>query len=274
MDKIIKNCSQISHPIDLIVLPETAYDDLGQMDEIFDNQYLKDLEQLDQCDGFLIGGVLSSRPFLFEQHKPNGYSYMSNRPIFYHNSSIVVAGGMRQIKHKQALVPFNEYIPDLFYRILPKVKPSFKHFRKDNNEVFSPFTIGNIMLGTAICYESLFGYKVSRSVASGANLIAFQYNEGWYNSKNGARKMLAHACLRANEVHKYVVNSSNCGYSAIIDVNGRIVKRTSDSVDLKGVVHLNMKSTPYVIVGDLVGTLSIVALLYLGVFNYSYFRSA
>jgi apolipoprotein N-acyltransferase len=249
-----------SKDINLVILPETAFDSLSYVNKITSNKILSKLKNEAPKSAYIVGTILYSSAHWYSNKLPNGFNESGIHRFFFLNSTAFISKDKIQLRHKNKLVPFNEYIPNEIAWFIPNSEIiSFRDFRNVDEQTM-PFTNGRMNVGAGICYESLFGEFISKFVLNGANLIAFQYNEGWYHSLYGSRKMLAHACLRANEQNKFVVGSSNCGFSSIINNKGEIEMIQSGGIDLIGDVTLNQKVTPYTYLGDFIGWLSMLTL--------------
>lgn len=238
---------------DFVLFPETAYSDLGLEIDLSSNDFIKDFTKEHPTTTFIFGGVTYESP---------------QRPA-YSNVSVIARQGQKTIRvvEKNRLVPFNEYIPIPFDRLLPKQKPSFRFFSKSYNQDKSPVQIGeHAKAAIGICYESLYGRDISKTVKNGANVIFFQYNEGWYHSSIGSRKMLAAATIRASENHRYVVGSSNCGYSFLVGPTGG-TGMSSNNHDLYVDLFLLGDTTLYHLLGDIIGMGALVLLI--GIFVHS-----
>ena len=255
--------------ISIVLLPETAFDSLCFIDEIKTNQIIKEFNQTIPSSSFIFGGVLYDYGIITQNHKVNGVQHsIKFGNLYFYNSSFITKDDKHQVRHKNKLVPFNEYLPNflfLFFQNTEIIK--FRHFKRTDHNT-RPFSVNEVKVGTGICYESLYGEFMSTFVQNGANVLAFQYNEGWYNSLFGSRKMLANASLRANELNKYVLGSSNCGYSFIINNKGQLIALTSDNNDLYGSFKINNVMTIYSVLGDFLGVISLIILIIMLVINH------
>ena len=122
---------------------------------------------------------------------------------------------------KMELVPFGEYVPYhqvLFFvdqvvhaigGIAPGVAPTVFH-------------LPGASFGTLICYEGVFPALTRRFVAGGADFLVNITNDAWYGPTSAPYQSLAQVTLRAVENRVPVVRAANTGFSAVIDVDGRI----------------------------------------------------
>ena len=114
-------------------------------------------------------------------------------------------------------------------------------------------------VGTAICYEGIYGQFFTQYVQQGAQLIFIISNDGWWGNTAGHKHLLRYSRLRAIETSRWIARSANTGISAVIDNRGGVQQKLT--WDKKGVliaqIHKRNNITPYVIWGDLIARLSI-----------------
>ena len=116
----------------------------------------------------------------------------------------------------------------------------------------------NVNIGTAVCYESVFGDYFRDYIKGGANLMTIITNDGWWRNTWGHIQHLHYASLRAIETRRDIARSANTGISAFINQRGEITQQTLwwEKAYLSGVVTLNNSITPFVKFGDVVGVAS------------------
>ena len=120
-------------------------------------------------------------------------------------------------------------------------------------------------IGTAICYEGIYGEFFTEYVQQGAQLIFIISNDGWWGNTAGHKHLLRYSRLRAIETSRWIARSANTGISAVIDPRGGVQQELT--WDKRGIliaeVHKRDNITPYVQWGDLVTRLSayVMALL-------------
>jgi apolipoprotein N-acyltransferase len=127
---------------------------------------------------------------------------------------------------KRRLVPFGEVIP--FRSLLSKITPLTALQPQDFTPGHSAyvFSVGQIRLGDAICYEIGFDDLVRSEVAAGANLLTMQTNDATFerDGQTGETgQQLAMARIRAVEHDRAVVVASTTGYSAIVAPDGDLI---------------------------------------------------
>lgn len=168
-----------------------------------------------------------------------------------------------QIYHKSKLVPGVEVMP--FQKVLgPIEKLAFDlggtagtlGTQTEPSVFYSPNS--KTTIGTAICYESIYGEYIGEYVQKGAQLIFIITNDGWWKDTPGYRQHLAYARLRAIETRRSIARSANTGTSAFIDEDGNVLQTTSwwQPAAIKASLYTNDKLTFYVKYGDYIGKLA------------------
>ncbi|TWR25014.1 apolipoprotein N-acyltransferase [Mucilaginibacter achroorhodeus] len=161
-----------------------------------------------------------------------------------------------QFYHKSRLVPGAESLP--FGNALSFIKPVFEHLggatgaygmQSEPSVLYSQSGIGATPV---ICYESLWGEWVAKSVRQGSQFIAVITNDGWWGNTSGKDQHLDYAKLRAIENRRWVCQSANTGISAFINGRGDIVQQSKWWVRtaLKQDINLNNSLTFYTEHGD------------------------
>jgi apolipoprotein N-acyltransferase len=128
-------------------------------------------------------------------------------------------------------------------------------------EVF-PSADGRFRIGTAICYESVYGRFYTEYIKKGANIMSIITNDGWWGNTAGYRQHLSYASLRAIETRRSIARSANTGISALINQRGERVETTPWWVrtTLTGTLNVNDVLTFYVRHGDYIGRVACLAM--------------
>jgi apolipoprotein N-acyltransferase len=117
-----------------------------------------------------------------------------------------------------------------------------------------PFDVPNlgIKVGTAICYESIYGEYCTGYVKNGASLLFVITNDGWWKNTPGHRQHSVYASLRAIETRRSIARSANTGISAFYNQRGDIFQPTEYWVQdvIKQDINANDEITFYVKYGD------------------------
>ncbi len=179
----------------------------------------------------------------------------------YNSAVFMDTSGVRKFYHKSKLVVMVEYLP----------YPQYLTFVNDlaidlggttgslgtqpEREIFIPANDTSLKVGTAICYESVYGNFFREYILKGANLMTIITNDGWWGDTPGYRQHLNYARLRAIETRRSIARSANTGISALINEKGDIVQKTEWWKEdyLKGKLTINNRTTLFVKYGDFIG---------------------
>jgi apolipoprotein N-acyltransferase len=168
-------------------------------------------------------------------------------------NSITALGNGSGLYHKQRLVPFGEYVPlESFIRgMIPFFDLPYSSFSKGSFgqaglQVFD-FTIAPF-----ICYEILYPNLVYKHAKESDILLTIS-NDAWFGNSSGPEQHFQMARMRALELGKYLVRTTNTGTTAIINNQGKVVNqlpKNQRSV-LTGNVYVSKGQTPYAIWGNM-----------------------
>jgi apolipoprotein N-acyltransferase len=157
---------------------------------------------------------------------------------------------------KRQLVPFGEFLP--FRALISKITSLTALLPQDmvpgHQTVL--FDVGQIKLGSVICYEVAFDDLARSEVAAGANVLTVQSNdatferEGPVSAESG--QQLAMARIRAVEFDRAVIYDSTTGFSAVISPDGQVSQRTAiwTQAEIEARVPLLTRQTPAERVGS------------------------
>jgi apolipoprotein N-acyltransferase len=125
---------------------------------------------------------------------------------------------------KVHLVPFGEYEPfPLIHRVVTSVSSDVGGFHKGNKYVVGELPHGH-SFGVFICYEAIYPGEVRRFAAGGAQLLFNISNDGWFGRSAAAEQHLRMVRVRAVENRRWIVRSTNNGFTVSIDPYGRIIQ--------------------------------------------------
>ncbi len=245
--------------------PETAVPQYSEEETIRDSQEYATMRKFisKYKNGNLITGIETFNKYddqrsVSAKEDPNSGIYYDN-----YNAAIQVENSSNvQFYHKSKLVPGVEQMP--FPTALAFLAPIFSElggsvggygWQEEPGVFFSQNGVG---VDPVICYESIWGDWVGRSVKSGAQYIAVITNDAWWGNTSGKEQHLLYAKLRAIENRRWVVRSANTGISAFIDQKGDIKQRTEWWVPtaLKADINLNSDITFYTENGDIIAVLA------------------
>ncbi|MCA9581242.1 MAG: apolipoprotein N-acyltransferase [Myxococcales bacterium] len=173
-------------------------------------------------------------------------------------------GDVQATYDKVYLLPFGEYIPlgERFPQLY-EVSPNTGRFVPGAHQTPLPFR--GYRLATLICYEDIIPAFVREAVVAGdPHLLVNITNDAWFGDTSEPWQHLALAQLRAVEHRRFLVRATNSGVSAVIDPAGRILQTTEvfRRENLVADVKLLSGSTPYHVVGDWPGPVSVMACLW------------
>lgn len=142
------------------------------------------------------------------------------------NSLFIIDSNARIIDHydKSHLVPFGEYIP--FAKFLPFLSKitygSLDFSSGDGNKSLK--LNNNISFSPLICYEIIFPWKIIDPYNK-EDFIVNITNDDWFGVSSGPYQHLNMARMRAIENQLPVIRVANSGITAIINKNGRLLKK-------------------------------------------------
>ena len=90
---------------------------------------------------------------------------------------------------------------------------------------------GKRAIGTAICYESIYGDYCRGYVKAGAQAIFVVTNDGWWDDTPGHKQHQQFASLRAIELRREVVRAANTGTSCFVNLRGDVEQATAYGKD-------------------------------------------
>ncbi|PMJ90458.1 apolipoprotein N-acyltransferase [Vibrio sp. 10N.261.55.A7] len=154
--------------------------------------------------------------------------------------------------HKHHLLPFGEFVP--FEDILRPIAPFF-------NLPMSSFSRGDFVqpniiangrhMAPALCYEIIFNEQVRMNVTDDTDFILTLSNDAWFGDSIGPLQHMEIARMRAKELGKPLIRSTNNGVTAVTDFKGNIIKQVPqfETAVLNATLHSTEGHTPYRYVG-------------------------
>ncbi|WGW01106.1 apolipoprotein N-acyltransferase [Vibrio sp. YMD68] len=154
--------------------------------------------------------------------------------------------------HKHHLLPFGEFVP--FEDILRPIAPFF-------NLPMSSFSQGDFVqpniiangrhMAPALCYEIIFNEQVRRNVTDDTDFILTLSNDAWFGDSIGPLQHMEIARMRARELGKPLIRSTNNGVTAVTDFKGNIIEQVAqfETAVLTATLQSTIGQTPYRNVG-------------------------
>jgi apolipoprotein N-acyltransferase len=182
---------------------------------------------------------------------------------------VLLVDGQGQVQgryDKVELLAFGEYLP-LAARLpwLRSLSPRSGRVQPGRRVDALPFR--GFRISALVCLEDSLPGFVRRVVREGRpHLLVNLTNDAWFGDSRAPWIHLALSQLRAVEQRRYLVRATNTGVSAVVDPLGRVVARsgsfTRETLDAE--VAMLEGRTPYQVLGDWPGWLSLAAALWLG----------
>lgn len=181
----------------------------------------------------------------------------------HNTAAMIFRDGTIEYYHKSKLVIMAESTPFVgIFKPLEKfaidLGGSVGSFTtQKERSIFS--TSNGVKVGTAICYESVYGDFYREYILKGANVMSIITNDGWWGNTPGHRQHLHYASLRAIETRRAIARCANTGISAFIDKRGRIVAASEwwKPQYLNGSLPLEERLTFFVTNGDVIGRVAL-----------------
>jgi apolipoprotein N-acyltransferase len=147
---------------------------------------------------------------------------------------------------KIKLVPFGEFVPDVFSWV-NKVTKEAGDFEAGNRVVVFPNRVG-----VFICYESAFPDLVREFARNGAEVFVNLSNDGYFGASAAHEQHLELVQMRAAENARWIVRATNDGITATVDPSGRVTERLRPFTQLSATMHYGTTTnqTPYTRHGD------------------------
>jgi apolipoprotein N-acyltransferase len=284
ISNLIELSDSIAQPnTEYFLWPETAVPSYIKEDQIRNSQEYATLKKFisKYKNGNLITGIETEN--IYNERKTLSAKYDEQSNLYYdnYNAAVQIENSENvQFYHKSKLVPGVEQMP--FPTALAFLAPIFSELGgsvggygwQENPAVF--YSQNGVGVDPVICYESIWGDWVRRSVKDGAQFVAIITNDAWWGNTSGKEQHLLYAKLRAIETRRWVVRSANTGISGFINQRGDIVKRSAwwTRTALKADINLNDELSFYVKNGDIIAVLgSFIGLLMALVIPLKNFKS-
>lgn len=196
-----------------------------------------------------LAGAIEWKPSVdpFEGTSPH------NSLLPYNSALLFDPQGQRVFVYdKIHLVPFGEYEPfPLIHRVVTSVSSDVGGFHKGNKYVIGHLP-QNKTFGVFICYEAIFAGEVRRFAVDGAQLLVNISNDGWFGRSAAPEQHLRMARVRAVENRRWMVRTTNNGFTVSVDPYGRIFQPLPPDVRATADLPYDFRSdeTTYTRFGD------------------------
>lgn len=199
-------------PADLIVTPETA---LPLLTSQLPADYLTSFKQFAQATNshIIVGAGVD-----------DGGNRYSNSVLGF--SPQQAAQTYRYDKHH--LVPFGEFVPYGFQWFVRLLHIPLGDFSTAGIQQ-APFQVRDQWVMPNICYEDLFGEEIAAQLSfqhktanGAASILLNASNIAWYGDSIAIPQHLQISQMRALEMGRPMIRSTNTGATAVIQANGRI----------------------------------------------------
>jgi apolipoprotein N-acyltransferase len=128
-------------------------------------------------------------------------------------------GSMLDRYDKINLVPFGEFVPDVFGWV-NRITKEVGDFAPGTRMVVFP--IRGHKMGAFICYESAFPDFVRQFARGGAEVLVNLSNDGYFGHSAAREQHLSLVRMRAAENRRWILRATNDGLTAVADPAGRI----------------------------------------------------
>ena len=243
----------------LIVLPESTFPMFA--DDVPDEVVTRLLRVAQARNGKLLFGVFVTEPMMPGDTEPRIY-----------NSVVAVGGGSRMgLYRKQHLVPFGETIPakPLVGWVMRNLLAIPIGDQAAGPPGQAPIEVDGERIAVNICYEDAFGDELRASAAE-ATLLVNVTNDAWYGRSIAARQHNQIAAMRALELGRPMLRSTNTGITSAIAHDGRVIAEMPWFT--RGVLEVAIAGrtgeTPYLRFGDMIALWIAVLLLAGAMLNF------
>ncbi len=171
--------------------------------------------------------------------------------------------------YKSILVPFGEAFPFIntirpLYNLIFSAFNLPPQFSRSAGTEIRPLQTPTALVGTYICYESIFPRISRQMVLGGAEVLLNISNDAWFGKGQGAEQHFLMGTMRAIETRRYILRSGIDGITAVVNPLGEVTEKLERGIPASLVASYELRhdQTLFVRFGDY---LLIVLLVYLAI---------